>query len=90
MKDHSGGNTRCIQATGRMSPMCLPDLVPPRTNGNVVCFITMRAQFVLENILVKKEAFVWEEGVIVRSSTQETGCGSLICDICCFPSFRCI
>lgn len=34
--------------------------VTARANGNVVCYITMRAHSVYENMLAKKEAFVWE------------------------------
>ncbi len=35
-------------------------LVTAATNGNVVCFIAMRALVVFENISAKTEAFVWE------------------------------
>lgn len=78
-------HTQRIRAKVRMSLMCLR----ARTNGNVVCHITMRAHFVFENVLAKNEAFVWV--FIVRSSRQEMGGGWLICDLCgfclVFPSF---
>lgn len=56
MKVYLGGNTQWIQAKVGMSPVCLR----ARTNGNVVCYITMRAHSGFQNILVIKEAFVWE------------------------------
>lgn len=37
-------------------------LAAATTNGNAVCYITMRAHLVSENILAKEEAFVWGGG----------------------------
>lgn len=67
-------------------------LVTARINGDVVCYVTMRGHFVLEKILLQKEAlgFVWEESFIVRSSRQEMGWGFviLVAFVCSFLPFN--